>query len=162
MRISIIAAMAKNRVIGVRNELPWRLPADMRRFRQITMGHPVLMGRKTHESIGKPLPGRENIVLSRNSGYSAESCVVVHDVDAAIARCAADAEVMIIGGASFYAQVLPRAARMYLTYVHHDFEGDQYFPAFDECEWRESAREDFAADETNPYSFSFVTLDRCS
>ncbi len=160
MLISLIAAMGSNRVIGVDNGLPWRLPADLRRFRQITMGHPVLMGRKTHESIGRPLPGRTNIVLTGQRDYRAEGCCVVHTINEALAACDLADEAMVIGGASFYAQMLERAERMYLTYIHHRFEGDEYFPIFDSSQWQECGREDFGPDAENPFSYSFVRLQR--
>lgn len=160
MLISMIAALGRDRVIGRNKGLPWRLPADVRRFKTLTMGRPVLMGRKTHESIGKPLPGRTNIVLTTATDYRAEGCVVVHSLDAALAACAGADEAMIIGGATLYAQMLPSAARLYLTYVHAHFDGDEYFPAFDEAGWSRVEGEDFDPDDRNPYAYSFVTLER--
>lgn len=151
--------MGEGRVIGIDNRLPWRLPADLQHFRRITMGKPVLMGRKTFESIGKPLAGRINIVVTQDRSFRPDGVVVTHSVDEAIA--AADApELMVIGGASFYAQLLPRADRLYLTEIHHRFAGDAYFPPFSPDEWREIERRDHAPDEANPYAYSFVMWER--
>ena len=152
--------MAQNRVIGVNNTLPWRLPADLGHFRRITTGHHVIMGRRNHESIGKPLPGRNNIVVTRNPDYHAPGCVVTHSLDEALAAAQKDAEVFIIGGAEIYRQAFGRADRIYLTLVHADVHGDTYFPEFDPAQWRETSRERHAADEKNPYAYSFLTYDR--
>jgi dihydrofolate reductase len=160
MKISIIVAMADNRVIGHDNRLPWHLPADLKHFKATTMGKPIIMGRKTWESIGRPLPGRTNIVVTRDPRYTADGCVVVHSVDAALQACSADEEVMVIGGAEFYRQVLPRASTLYLTLVHDAFEGDAFFPELDSHEWREVEREDFDADADNPHAYSFIRLER--
>jgi dihydrofolate reductase len=131
MKISLIAAMGENRVIGVDNRMPWHLSADLKRFRQITLGKPILMGRRTHESIGKPLPGRENIVLTRDSAYQSPGCTLVHNRDQAV-RAAGDApELMVIGGAGLYQEFLPLADRLYLTLIQHTFEGDTFFPTID-------------------------------
>jgi len=162
MRISLIAAVADNGVIGQQGDLPWRLPADMRYFRRATMGKPVLMGQITYESIGKPLKGRTTIVLSDDPGFGADGCLVVRSIDAALAAAAeggAD-ELMIAGGASVYAQLLPRADRLYLTWVHAAIDGDTRFPDFDADAWRETSREERPADEKNPHSVSFVVLER--
>lgn len=160
MIISIIAAMDENRVIGIENRLPWRLPADMRWFRQQTTGKPVLMGRKTYDSIGKPLPNRRNIVVSRDATLRIEGCEVVSSADAALALCRDEAEVMVIGGASFYEQMLPRAQRLYLTLVHTTVAGDAHFPAIASGEWREVERHDHDADASNGFDYSFVILER--
>lgn len=160
MLISLMVAMDRHRLIGVEDRLPWRLPADMRRFRRLTMGKPVVMGRLTHESIGKVLPGRLNIVLSGNPEYRAPGCEVAASLDEAIRRAGEADEIMIIGGARLYADALPRAGRIYLTLVHGSFEGDVYFPEFDEAEWREVSREDHTGDEEAPCSYSFVVLER--
>ena len=160
MIISLIAAMDENRLIGADNTLPWRLPADLRFFKRVTMGKPILMGRKTFESIGRPLPGRQNIVVTRDPDYAAPGCTVAHSVDAALAAAGAAEEIMLIGGASFYAQLLPRAQRMYLTLIHHAFSGDAWFPAFDLAEWRELSREDHRADAENAWDYSFVGYER--
>jgi len=160
MKISIVVAMAANGVIGRDNQLPWRLPADLRHFRQTTMGKPILMGRKTYESIGRPLPGRTNIVITRDRDYAAEGCVVVHSIEAALQAATPAEEVMVIGGAEFYRQVLPYADTIYLTRIHEDFEGDTFFPELKAAEWREVERSDCAPDEDNPHRYSFVRLDR--
>jgi dihydrofolate reductase len=160
--ISLIAAMADDRVIGIKNRLPWKLPADMQWFRRHTLGKPIVMGRKTFESFGaRPLPDRVNIVVSRNPDYRAEGAVVVDSIEAALAAAGDVAEVMIIGGASFYAQLLPRAERFYLTLVHGQFEADAWFPEFDRSQWRETVREEHAADEKNSHDCSFLILERC-
>jgi dihydrofolate reductase len=161
MIISMIAAMTTDRVIGIDNTLPWKLPADMKWFRQQTMGKPIVMGRKTFESFGaKPLPGRQNIIISRDQNYQATGCDVVHSIDEAMSLVKSTEEVMIIGGASFYEQMLPRAQRMYLTYVAANVTGDAWFPEFSSSEWREVERIDNPADDKNPYEYSFVTLER--
>jgi dihydrofolate reductase len=160
MKISIVVAMAANGVIGQDNQLPWRLPADLRHFKQTTMGKPILMGRKTYESIGRPLPGRTNIVITRDAGYTAEGCVVVHSIEAAMQAAASQDEIMVIGGAEFYRQVLPYTDTIYLTRIHEDFEGDTYFPELNAGEWREVERTDCMPDENNPYRYSFVLLER--
>ena len=160
MKISLIAAMADNGVIGRNNRLPWRLSADLQRFKALTMGKPVVMGRKTWESIGRPLPGRTNIVVTRDVGYRAEGCVVVHSVEQALEVAAGSDEVMVIGGANLYQQLLDRADRLYLTQVRADVEGDAWFPEFDSAQWREVERESHSRDDKNEYDYAFVTLDR--
>jgi dihydrofolate reductase len=162
MKISIVVAMAANRVIGRDNQLPWHLPADLKHFKETTMGKPILMGRKTWESIGRPLPGRTNIVITRDENYDAPGCVVVHSIEAALQAAAKQDEVMIIGGAEFYRQVLPQTDRIYLTRINEDFDGDTLFPELDSSEWQEAGRIDCDADENNPHSYSFITLDRVS
>ncbi len=160
-RISLIAAMAHHRVIGIRNRMPWHLPSDMKWFRLHTLGKPIVMGRKTFESFGaKPLPKRTNIIITRDVGYQAADCVVVNSIDAAIAAAGDVEEIMIIGGASFYEQMLARADRMYLTYVDTEIEGDAWFPEFDESQWREVERHHHPADDKNPYPHDFVILER--
>lgn len=161
--ISLIAALNDERVIGINNALPWHLPADLRHFKQITLGKPVLMGRKTFESIGKPLPGRVNIVVTSDRNFAAAGCTIAHSIDEALRLARDHAEVMIIGGATFYAQMLPQAQRMYLTFVHaNDIAGDAFFPAWPAGQWQEIAREDHLADANNRYPYSFVTLERVS
>lgn len=160
MIISIITAMADNRVIGIENRLPWNLPADMKWFRQQTLGKPVLMGRKTFDSIGRPLPNRRNIIISRDTGLVVEGCDVVNSAEAAFELCRDAAEVMIIGGASFYEQMLPKAERLYLTLVHANVVGDAHFPKIDFAEWHELERTDHSADAANPFDYSFVILER--
>jgi dihydrofolate reductase len=159
MKISLIAAMGANRVIGADNRMPWHLSADLKRFRQITMGRPILMGRKTHQSIGRPLPGRQNIVLTSDPAYRAPGCAVVHDLDAALSEAEGE-ELMVIGGAALYRALLPRADRLYLTLIHREFAGDVFFPEFEPGEWRERSREDVADDPDSGLSYSFVVLER--
>ena len=140
MSISLIAALDERGLIGTKGRLPWRLTEDLRRFRRLTMGKPVLMGRRTFESIGRPLDGRANLVLTRDAGYRAPGCRVVTSLDAGVAACRGAEELMVIGGAEVYALALPRADRLYLTRVRGAFEGEVYFPSFEESEWREECR----------------------
>ncbi len=158
--ISVIVAAAANDVIGEGSRLPWRLPADLRHFKKTTMGKPVLMGRTTYESIGRPLPGRFNIVLTTDRGFAASGCTVVHSIEEALQAAAGHEELMVIGGASIYRQFLPMADRLYLTRVHHEFAGDTRFPEMDHTRWRELSREDHGADERNPYPYSFLVYER--
>ena len=161
MTISLIWAMADNRVIGIENRLPWKLPADMKWFRENTMGKPIIMGRLTFESFGaKPLPGRRNIIISRNPTYSAEGIEVFTSIEDALQATQDSEEVMIIGGMSLYKQSLPFADRLYMTLVHAEIEGDAWFPEFNLDEWHQTARNDFSADEKNLHAYSFVTLDK--
>lgn len=159
--LSLIAAMADDRAIGINNSLPWKLPADMQWFRRHTLGKPVVMGRKTFESFGgRPLPQRTNIVITSDQSYQAEGAVVVHSIDEALAAAGEVEEVMIIGGESFYRQMLPRADRFYLTLVHGKFEADAWFPDFDLAAWEEVERTEHPADGKNPYACSFLILQR--
>jgi dihydrofolate reductase len=161
MKISMIAAMTDNGVIGIENRLPWKLPNDMKWFRQHTLGKPIIMGRKTFESFGsKPLPDRTNIIITRDENYQAKDSVVVHSIEEALQTAGEVEEVMIIGGASFYEQMLPRADRLYLTFVHANIEGDAWFPQIDFSQWHEVERIDCEADEKNSLAHSFVILDR--
>jgi dihydrofolate reductase len=160
--LSLIVAMAENRVIGRDNALPWRLPADLKHFRRITMGHPIIMGRKNFDSIGRPLPGRTNIVVTRSPDFSVPGCIVTHSVPDALAAANADAEPFIIGGAELYAQTLAQATRLYLTLVHAEIPGDVYFPPLDWSEWQELSRERHAADAEHAHAYSFLTLERFS
>lgn len=157
-RLSLIAAVAANGVIGADNALPWRLPEDLKRFKALTLGHPVIMGRKTFESIGKPLPGRTTVIVTRDSGYRVEGCLTATSIDAAIAACAGEPEIFFVGGAELYAQVLPRADRLYLTEIQADYAGDAWFPAFDRDAWEETARDR----RVNPdgLGYDFVTYRR--
>ncbi|MDJ0956657.1 MAG: type 3 dihydrofolate reductase [Arenicellales bacterium] len=159
-RLSIIVAMDLNGLIGKDNQLPWYLPADLKHFKQITMGKPVIMGRKTFESIGKPLPGRVNIVLTRRTMAQNAGCIVVNSLDAAIKAAGPVSEVMIIGGAALYGEALPRADRIYLTQVQAELEGDTWFPSLDESDWVVMQQAEQNADENNPYGYVFKTLDR--
>lgn len=153
--------MGNGRVIGINNSLPWKMPADMKWFREQTMGKPIVMGRKTFESFGaKPLPGRQNIIITHDQSYRASDCLVAHSIDEAISACKDAEEIMIIGGASFYSQMLPRADRLYITEIHHDFDGDSWFPEFNPEQWHESKRIDHHCDEKNPYDYSFVVFDK--
>ncbi len=161
MTVSLIWAMADNRIIGIDNRLPWKLPADMQWFRRNTLGKPIVMGRLTFESFGaRPLPGRRNLIVSRNPDYAAEGAEVFSSLEAALAATAEDDEVMVIGGASLYAQALPLADRLYMTLVHTEAEGDAHFPDFDRGQWREVERTEHDADEKNPHPCSFVVLER--
>ena len=161
----MIVAVAENGVIGRNNALPWYLPNDLKYFKQTTMGKPVIMGEKTYESIGKPLPGRTNIVITRQADYQPEGVKVVNSVEAAreLAEsvCLIDGqeEAMIMGGAEIYTLALPHTDRLYLTEVHADVEGDAFFPEYDKSLWQEVAREDFAAEGPNPYNYSFVVYE---
>ena len=160
MRIALIVAMAENRVIGCNNQLPWRIPADLRHFRALTMGKPIIMGRKTYESIGRPLPGRDNIVISGDRLYQAEGCRVVYSIDQALDASGDCEEAMIVGGANLYRQTLEIADRLYLTLVKAEPEGDTWFPQIESQQWREIERETHKADESNEYDYDFVVLDR--
>ncbi|MFA5626043.1 MAG: type 3 dihydrofolate reductase [Thiohalomonadaceae bacterium] len=159
-KISIIAALAENRVIGIENRLPWHLPGDMRWFRRHTLGKPILMGRKTFESLGRPLPERHNIVVTKDTGYQAAGATVVHSIDEALQTAGDVSEVMIIGGESFYRQMLPQADRLILTLVHAKITGDAWFPEFAWADWQEIEREDHVADEQNTHAFSFLVLEK--
>jgi len=150
---ALVAALARNRVIGVGSHLPWRLPEDLARFKRLTMGAPVIMGRKTRESIGRPLPGRRNIVVTRERAATWEGCVVAHSLDEALALADDAPEAFVIGGAELYAQALPRAARLYLTLIDADYAGDAWFPEFDAAAWREVARESGVSADGLGYAF---------
>lgn len=160
MILSLIVAMADNRVIGRDGGMPWRLPADLRYFKRITLGKPIVMGRRTHQAIGRPLPGRHNIVISSDPDYRAAGCTVVSSPQAALTAAGDAPEVMLIGGGQLYRQMLPRAARIYLTEVHARPEGDLRFPELDPAEWRETWREEHPADARNPHPYDFVVLER--
>ncbi len=160
MIISMIAAMDRNHLIGNNNQLPWHLPADFAHFKSTTMGKPIVMGRKTYESIGKPLPGRTNIVLSRNTEIQFEGVVCVSHFEEALAAAPDAQEIMIIGGSTIYEMLLPQADRLYLTYVEAEFEGDAWFPEFDESLWLEAESVTRLADEKNAYDCRFVTLEK--
>ncbi len=165
-RLALIVAAAENGVIGRNNALPWRLPEDLRYFKRVTMGKPIIMGRKTFESIGKPLPGRTNIVITRNPAFHAEGVNVVSSLEAAlelaqhIALIDGAQEVVVIGGAEIYQAALPQADRLYLTEVHASVEGDAVLPAIDWSQWREVSRERHAAQPPNDYDYSFVCYER--
>ena len=152
-KLNVIAAMARNRVIGINNTLPWRLAADLQHFKALTMGHHIVMGRKTYESIGKPLPGRTTVIVTRDATYRVEGCLTANSIDAAIAACGEDPDVFFVGGAELYAQVLPRADRLHLTEIQAEFEGDAHFPEFDRSAWQEIARQVQQSPEGLGYHF---------
>jgi dihydrofolate reductase len=160
--VSFVVAVAENNVIGKDGELPWgRLPADLQHFKRLTLGHPVVMGRRTYDSLGKALPKRPNIVITRQQSWSAPGCETFASLPAALARAAElDEEVCVIGGGEIYRAALPAADVIYLTEIHHSFEGDAYFPALSPSDWREETRERHEPDEQHAYAFSFVTLRR--
>ena len=159
MKLSLIAAMDRNRLIGNNNQLPWHLPADLAHFKQVTMGKSIVMGRKTYESIGRPLPGRTNIVLSRQ-GFEAEGVVNVSSICEATALTVTEDEIMVIGGGTIYQSLIDVVDRMYITYVDGEFSGDAWFPDFDETLWVIGSEETVCADENNQYDCRFVTYDR--
>lgn len=156
--LSVIAAVARNRVIGLDNALPWRLPEDLQHFRGLTMGHHIIMGRKTFESLGRLLPGRTSVIVSRQPEYKVPGAKMASSLREAVAACDGDEEVFVIGGAELYRQALPLADRLYLTEIHAEFQGDAFFPEFDRAVWRESARERHVG--ANGLAFSFVTYQR--
>jgi len=160
MKISMIVAASANNVIGADAGLPWRLPEDLRRFKEITMGKPMIMGRLTFETIGKVLPGRRSIVLTRQADYEQEGIDVVTTVKAALELAGDAEEVMIIGGGKVYEQFLPMTDRIYLTRVHEEFDGDTFFPEIDEDEWRIVSSEPMPPNDQRPFSISFQTLER--
>ncbi len=160
MTLAIIVATDKQGLIGKNNTLPWRLSADLRYFRRVTMGNAIIMGRRTHQSIGKALPGRKNIVVSANSNYHAQGCTVIHSMADALQVCKSTREVFIIGGASLYQQLLPHIDKLYLTLVHTKLKGDSYFPQWDKAKWRQLSREDHLADSNNNYDYSFIVYQR--
>lgn len=158
-RVVIIAAVASNGVIGHRNRMPWHLPEDLRRFRQLTHGHAVIMGRRTFESIGSPLAGRENIVITRSPDWARSDCHAAHSFEAALAAVRARQDAFVIGGAQIYALALPIASRLYITEIERDFEGDAFFPEFDRSRWREISRESRVLEGAGGFSYHFVAYD---
>jgi dihydrofolate reductase len=158
--LSLITAMDSNRLIGNKNALPWHLSADLAFFKQTTMGKPIIMGRKTFTSIGRALPGRKNIVVTRDSNFTAPDCEVAVSIDHAISLVEEAPEVIIIGGASLYEQTIDRADIIYLTLIHHEFEGDTWFPEMDINNWNLVSRDDFEANKANQFAFSFVKYSR--
>lgn len=161
MMLSIIVAFDRNRTIGKDNQLPWHLPRDLANFKKVTMGHPIVMGRKTYESIGRPLPGRENIILTRNRSYEADGCKIIHTIDdlRQIKQQYND-ELFILGGAEIFKEVLPEVDRLYVTYIDAEFVGDTFFPEVDLNEWKEISREKGIKDENNPYDYEFIVYER--
>lgn len=160
MRISFVVAAAENGVIGSDNQLPWQLPDDLKRFKALTLGKPILMGRKTYESIGRPLPGRTNIVMTRQPGLTIPGCVVVNTIEEARAAAADAEELAVIGGAELFIQTLSSADVIHLTRVHADVSGDVRFPPLSPHEWRERLVAMHSADERHAYAFSFIELER--
>lgn len=165
MIISLIAAVAENNVIGKDNNLPWHLPTDMKYFRDTTMGHCVIMGRKNYDSIPlkyRPLDGRTNIVVTRKKGFSAPGCIVVHSMEEALTECKKknEAEVFIIGGADIYRQTIGLADKVYYTKIHHAFDGDAFFPVIDSLQWKLSSKKDVPADAKNKFPFSFCVYEK--
>jgi dihydrofolate reductase len=158
-RISIIVAMAKNRVIGANNALPWHLSSDLKRFKALTMGHHIIMGRKTFESIGRILPGRTNVVITRNESYRHAGLIIAHSLTDALALCAGDDELFVIGGEQLYREALRLADRVYLTSIDKEFEGDSFFPEIEHAAWRSISQEKFR-DETAGFAYTLSTLDR--
>lgn len=152
--------MSENRVIGNHNQLPWHLPADLKHFKNITMGHPIIMGRKTYESIGRPLPGRLNIIITRDKNYQAPGCTVVNSIEDALSITQENDEIFIIGGASLYQSMLPFTQRLYLTLIHQEIEGDAYFPELNMNDWVEIERNTHLAEDAHSYSYSFLVFER--
>ena len=152
--------MGKNRVIGKNGMLPWHISSDLKNFKKITMGKPILMGRKTYESIGRPLPGRENIILTKNKNYFAEGCIVKNTIDEVFSYCQKVPELMIMGGAALYEQTLYEAKRLYITEVNATTDGDVFFPEFDRNEWVEISRNSFEASENDDFDYIFKILER--
>lgn len=166
MKLALMAAMADNLTVGINNALPWHLPEDLKYFKRTTSGKAIIMGRKTYESIGRPLPNRTNIVITRNPDFQAEGVRIVSSLDEAIELAESVneingvEEVMVIGGAAIYELALPKADRLYLTHVHANVDGDAFFPKVDFKQYQEVSRDDYFADEHNPYDYSFVIYDR--
>jgi dihydrofolate reductase len=158
--ISIVVATSTNNVIGAQGELPWRLSDDLKRFKRLTLGKPIVMGRLTWDSIGRPLPGRQNIVVTRQADFIADGCDVVASPAAALAAAGDAEEIMIIGGSQLYELFLPKADRLYVTRVHAEIDGDAFFPEIDEGIWRLIDRETHAADDANQFAFEFRTYER--
>ncbi|OIR18149.1 dihydrofolate reductase [mine drainage metagenome] len=158
--LSLIVAMAKNHTIGINNTLPWRCPEDLKHFKALTMGHHMIMGRKTFDSIGKPLPGRTTVVVTRNTDLQIEGCQIAHSLKEAIAACTGDDEIFIVGGAELYRQAVTLADTLYITEIQQDVDGDAYFPEFDRNAWRETARAVGSQETPQPLNFHFVTYRR--
>ena len=160
MRLSIVVAMDDNRLIGKDNRLPWYLPADLAYFKKITTGNSILMGRKTYDSIGRPLPNRRNIVITRNPEILISGCEVVDSIEAALSITESDDEVMVIGGASLCVQLLPIVTRLYITQIEGTFEGDVYFPHYDQSEWYQVSSESHQPDDINKFVYHFIVMER--
>lgn len=164
LRLSLLVAMAKNRVIGRNNQLPWHLPADLKHFKFLTMGQTIVMGRKTFESIGRPLPGRANIIITRQTDYEAPGAIVVNSLEDALLICeengSHDSEHFIIGGEKLYSQTIKICQRIYITEIQRDFEGDVYFPEFNRADWEEIQRDKHVSEKDDNLEFHFVVLER--
>ncbi|MEK5442164.1 MULTISPECIES: dihydrofolate reductase [unclassified Fredinandcohnia] len=159
--ISLLVAMDRNQLIGKNNDLPWRLPADLAYFKRVTMGHTIIMGRKTYDSIGRPLPGRENIIVTRDTSYKAEGCKVIHSIEEIVKmNQQTDQELFVIGGAEIFKEILPHSDRLYITEINKEFEGDTYFPAFEKDKWKVISREQGIKDEKNPYDYTFLVYEK--
>ena len=159
MIVTIVVAIAENYAIGKNNQLLWHMPADLKHFKNITTGHTVIMGRKTYDSVGKPLPNRRNIIVTRQD-IKIEGCEVVKSIEDALALCANEDEVFIVGGAEIYKLTMSKTDRIYLTIIHHSFDADTLFPEIDYTDWKETARQDHQPDEKNKFPYSFITLER--
>ena len=160
MKISIVVAFDQNRLIGKNNELPWHLPADLKHFKSITMGHHMVMGRKTFDSIGKPLPGRTSVVITRQHGLQIEGCIVVNNLEEALEYCKGQLEIFIVGGAEIFKWALPLCTDLYVTQIHHQFSGDTWFPEIKTDEWSILSKEDHNADEKNGWNYSYIHYKR--
>ena len=161
--ISFIVAMDENRVIGINNQLPWQLPEDLKFFKRVTMGHPIAMGRKTHESIGRVLPGRENIVITRQVDYHSADCTVFHSVDDFVKYSKKQSdEIFVIGGAKIFNETFDFADRLYVTLIHEEFAGDTFFPEFELSKWELVSNEKGLKDDKNPYDYEFRIYERKS
>lgn len=158
-RVTLIVAWSRRRVIGQAGALPWHLPEDLRRFKATTLGHPIVMGRKTWEAIGRPLPGRRSIVVTRDRGWHAVGCETAYSLAQALDLCRASPEVFVIGGAELFEHALPLAQRMIVTEIDADFAGDTFFPPFDAPRWRETAREHLEPSPARPFAIDFITLE---
>ncbi|MBI5006290.1 MAG: dihydrofolate reductase [Nitrosomonadales bacterium] len=159
-KLSIIVAMARNNTIGVNNTLPWRCPEDLKHFKTLTMGHHMIMGRKTFDSIGKPLPGRTTVVVTRNNDLEIPGCVIAHSLGEAIDSCSGDDEIFIVGGAELYRQAIALVETLYITEIQQDVQGDAHFPEFDKSAWRETAREMRNQETPQQLGYHFVTYQR--
>jgi dihydrofolate reductase len=160
--ISFIVAMDDNRVIGKDNQLPWHLPEDLKFFKRVTMGHPIVMGRKTFDSIGRALPGRENIIITRNKNYKSDTCTVFNYIEEFLSYTSykPEEEYFVIGGAEIFKQLLPKVDRLYITEIHEEFDGDTFFPEFDMKDWKLVSKEAGPKDEKNPYDYEFKVYSR--
>ncbi len=159
-RLSLIVAMARNRVIGRDNAIPWRLPAELKLFKSLTMGHHIVMGRKTYESIGRLLPGRTTVIVTRNGEYAVAGALIAHTLEDAMACCGNDDEIFVIGGAELFKDALPIADRIYLTVIDADIPGDTVMPGFNLVDWKQASTQRYAADEKNRYDYTFSVFDR--